>query len=68
MMNWSAKDGARSSRHYGGEGASYPPARARFNVRLRLFEEAVAIPLDRGIQIVRGAIRSHPFESGPSAQ
>lgn len=25
MMNRSAKDGARSSRHYGGEGVSYPP-------------------------------------------
>ena len=26
MMNWSAKDGARSSPHYGGEGVSIHPS------------------------------------------
>ena len=26
MMNWSAKDGARSSLHYGGEGVSIHPS------------------------------------------
>ena len=29
MMNWSAKDGARSSPHYGGEGVSIHPSHQR---------------------------------------
>ena len=29
MMNWSAKDGARSSPHYGGEGVSIHPSHLR---------------------------------------
>ena len=29
VMNWSAKEGARSSRHYGDEGATHPPLEPR---------------------------------------